>query len=174
MPTHYATLLCGGVLIAAALICAGFYLLRRARRPADERAPRDGSDGESCGERVLWDVTGRASKLVVRDGVLYIDRRSALVRGFRSVLALVGIAAVGRSAEAVSVLLQGDEKKRTADDSGGHPTVPAKHTDIPARGDTQGLDDDGGSHTDVYTPIMPDGTTPPWGQHIDIRNQDEW
>jgi hypothetical protein len=32
VPTLYSTLLCGGVLIAAALICMGLYLLRRARR----------------------------------------------------------------------------------------------------------------------------------------------
>lgn len=154
MPTLYSTLLCGGVLIAAALICMGLYLLRRARRSADERVPRNGSDRESCGGRVLWDVRGRTSKLVVRDGVLYIDRRSALVRGFRSVLAIVGIVAVGRSAGAVSVLLQGNEKKRIADNSGDHTNVPAKHTDIPHSDETGSNkdpwgDDDDTPHTDT-------------------------
>ena len=131
MPNLYSTLLCGGVLIAAALIYMGLYLLRRARRLADERVPRNGSDRENSGGRVLWDVRGRTSKLVIRDGVVYMDRRSALVRGFRSVLAIVGIAAVGRSAGAVSVLLQGDGKKRIADDSGDHEDVPAYHSDTP-------------------------------------------
>jgi hypothetical protein len=153
MPNLYSTLLCGGVLIAAALIYMGLYLLRRARRSADERVPRDGSDRENSGGRVLWDVRGRASKLVIRDGVVYMDRRSALVRGFRSVLAIVGIAAVGRSAGAVSELLQGDEKKPIANGSGKHTDVPAKHTDIPHSDET-------GSHKD------------PWGDDDDTPHTD--
>ena len=146
MPNLYSTLLCGGVLIAAALIYMGLYLLRRARRLADERVPRNGSDRENSGGRVLWDVRGRTSKLVIRDGVVYMDRRSALVRGFRSVLAIVGIAAVGRSAGAVSELLQGDEKKPIANGSG-------KHTDIPHSDET-------GSHRD------------PWGDADDTPHTD--
>jgi hypothetical protein len=153
MPTLYSTLLCSGVLLAVALICMGLYLLRRARRSADERVPRNGSDWERCGRRVLWDVRGRTTKPVVRDGVLYIDRRSALVRGFRSVLAIVGIVAVGRSAGAVSDLLQGDGKKRSADNSGDHTNVPAKHTDIPHSDET-------GSHKD------------PWGDDEDTPHTD--
>jgi hypothetical protein len=156
MPNLYSTLLCGGVLIAAALIYMGLYLLRRARRLADERVPRNGSDRENSGGRVLWDVRGRTSKLVIRDGVVYMDRRSALVRGFRSVLAIVGIAAVGRSAGAVSELLQGDEKKPIANGSGKHTDVPGKHTDVP------------GKHTDV-----PAKQTNVAGKHTDIPHSDE-
>jgi len=162
VPTLYTTLLCGGVLIAAALICMVFYLLRRARRSADERVPRNASDWEHCGRHVLWDVRGRTSKLVVRDGVLYIDRRRALVRGFRSVLAIVGIVAVGRSAGAVSELLQGDGKKRIADNSDDHIGVGDYHIDIP-HSDAQY------SHTDVS---MPFGHTDSPAGHMDIPHQD--
>lgn len=166
MPTLYSILLCGGVLFAAALIYVGLHLLRRARRPADERVPRNGSDWERSGSRVLWDVRGRTAKPLVRDGVLYIDRRSALVRGLRSVLAIVGIVAVGRSAGAASDLLQGDGKKRIADDSAGHVDVPSIHSD-------SGEHSDSTPHVDIPDPYGDKASHTDVAKHQDVPHTDQ-
>lgn len=148
MLSRHLTLLCAGLALAVALIYIGVQLARRVRVSADESVSHDGPDWKrSSTGRVLWDVADRMRKPVVRDGVLYIDRRGAIARGFSSILALVGIVAVGRPAGAVTDLLQGDDERRIA-----HFDVPSTHNDSPHNDNTPHSDggDGKGGHIDEH------------------------
>jgi len=131
MTVLYATLLFGGFLLAVALIYIMFHRPRRARPSANQSLTPNRPDWERSRKRVLWDVTGRMTKPVLRDGVLYIERRSVLVRMFGSVLALVGTVAFGRSTGAGSDLPQGEVKRGIAEGFGGQSDAPGAHTDTP-------------------------------------------
>ena len=133
MSAFYWVLFWSGVLFGALTIYKWFQRSKTTRPPGEKPDGGTGPNLKRSTRRVIWDAAQKGSRVVIRDGVFYIDRRTALVRGFGSVLALLGIAAFGRSAMAASDhLLQVDGKSRIAEGSGGgHFDVPASHSDSP-------------------------------------------
>jgi MFS superfamily sulfate permease-like transporter len=167
MPTIYWALVCG-IFVAIAL-----FIRKISRRPkVEETAAEDSissrlpSRGRS-NKHVLWDATDPGAAPVVHNGIVYIDRRSALVRVFGSLLAFVGFAALSQSAEALSGRLESSDQKQVTGTSGDHFDVPSNHSDTPHN------DQPGTPHTDLGSYSNGDHTDTGGVPHGDNSHYDQ-